>query len=104
MARVTTRMRMETLLVGLASGRKMEEILQEMKLSLKQARRSLRGKVGRKVLEEVREMRMLQRELTNRKEAVPEAAREEGVVGVGELPEGVTEEEVREEMRRNAEL
>jgi hypothetical protein len=84
-----SRKRVEELVFRLESGGKIGEVLAEMKISLTQARRMLERPMGRKVIQEVRELRALPRDLATGKKA--EAA---GGEVEEEVTAGMTEEEM----------
>jgi hypothetical protein len=83
------------LVVKMASGRKMGEVLEEMGISMEEATMMLRGPIGRRVLKEMREMRELQRELVTGKGKAEEAA--------APAPTGLTVEEMEAVLRESAE-
>jgi hypothetical protein len=82
-----SRKRAEALVMKLESGKKIGEVLAEMGISLMQAKRMLRRPLGQKVLEEMRALRSVPRELAGGKKA------EEGEAEEEEVPTELTEEE-----------
>jgi hypothetical protein len=99
MARYYKRGQVEELVMKLASGRKMGEVLKEMKIDLTQARQMLQRPMGRKVMQELRELQALQRSLAAGKKAEA-ACGETGEKGA--VPAGVTEEEMWALLKENA--
>ncbi len=75
--------RVEELVMKLANGKKMAVVLKEMKIDLTVARRMLNRPIGRKVIQELRDLQALQQGLAKGK-AAP---------AVEELPTEMTEEE-----------
>jgi hypothetical protein len=99
MTRYYKRGQVEELVMKLASGRKMGEVLKEMKIDLTQARQMLQRPMGRKVMQELRELQALQRGLAAGKKA--EAACGD-TCEKGAVPAGVTEEEMWALLKENA--